>query len=535
MNTVILRTIAALSIVMLTLVGCNDNSGAGVNERELKVTLVNPIEGMNNTLTQGIEGYFTAVYVDNKSGQQIDVTNQVEWYSTDSNTVIKDNGTFISQEGATETNIYATYLDAYTSDHIEVTIIAPDNESLTFRVQPGVYHVKEETEFHYRAFVEFSYQGRVFEQDVTYGTHWSNEITQGANSVVICNADSNIPECEGRFPGFTSTDVGEAIVEVTADHPLAIQHTNSVVSKEWLFISEDTPFSEFSVSVNNDKLYKKQSAQSKATVLLKEQLSEEDVTELVFWKSSNPDVATVNSVGEIVAHSAGTTNIEASISSQISGSVRVEVLPYDIVSIEFNDSSKLTLPTEQRSKENYQVLAYYSDNSDTPINITNGSRLSSTDDHVARAFISGSSFYIKAGSLEGVANIQAHYEDFKSPSITVNVEQFEITGIRLEGLNNQIEVGNAETFNILAEYNDGFDSHPLGATRLLVSFDGLEESPYLEYEYSNDRHMLKGIAPTTTDVDVRFSYIAPDLQIHETSVNIHVIEPNVQLYPELVE
>ncbi|GAL09337.1 hypothetical protein JCM19233_303 [Vibrio astriarenae] len=226
---------------MSVLTGCNNTSGAGHNERELRIALINPIDGMHNTVSQGIDSYFNATYIDQKTGQQVDVTEQVTWASSNPNTRIMNNGTLITQESATQSTVSASYLDAYESNRIEVAIIAPDNETLSFRVQPGVYHVNEQETLQYRAFVEFSYQGRVAHQDVTHGTRWSHNVTDGDNHVVICNIGSIEPECEGQQSGFTSTDLGEAVVEVIAEHPLI---TNQLLnqSNEWLFISENAPF-----------------------------------------------------------------------------------------------------------------------------------------------------------------------------------------------------------------------------------------------------------------------------------------------------
>ncbi|GAM62759.1 hypothetical protein JCM19232_1916 [Vibrio ishigakensis] len=161
--------------------------------------MLNPIQGFNGSaIEKSTEGQLVAIYINDDTGEEVNVTSEVEWSSTSDDTQII-NGVLTATGDVTHTTVSARYLDAYSSNQIEVEFLTSDSGFTNFNIQPGLYHIEQGGQLQYISYVEFDYQGQRFKQDVTTSSTWSTQVIAGENQVVICNIDSQHEVCEGKL------------------------------------------------------------------------------------------------------------------------------------------------------------------------------------------------------------------------------------------------------------------------------------------------------------------------------------------------
>ncbi|MCW8336504.1 hypothetical protein, partial [Vibrio paucivorans] len=125
------------------LVGCNDSGGAGDTGRELKIELTNPVQGLSyDSMMSEAAAQFSATYINHDTGEKVDVTDEVDWDTSNAATYISSTGSMTVDGEPSETVVSARYLDTYASNNLDVAIINPDSAA-TFKVQPGVFQISQ--------------------------------------------------------------------------------------------------------------------------------------------------------------------------------------------------------------------------------------------------------------------------------------------------------------------------------------------------------------------------------------------------------
>lgn len=303
-------TFIFIILSLLVISGCKDSSGAGDSGRTLRIELLNPIQGFNGSaIEKSTEGQLVAIYINDDTGEEVNVTSEVEWSSTSDDTQII-NGVLTATGDVTHTTVSARYLDAYSSNQIEVEFLTSDSGFTNFNIQPGLYHIEQGGQLQYISYVEFDYQGQRFKQDVTTSSTWSTQVIAGENQVVICNIDSQHEVCEGKTTGLVISDALSTAEQSTAIIDASYESFDTSQQEDTLYISDEPPYENLEITLSgDDTMYIGQTQQLHAVVTDKENKTQ-DVTSQILWHSVNPDIVSVNDEGLIYAHSDGTVSIE---------------------------------------------------------------------------------------------------------------------------------------------------------------------------------------------------------------------------------
>ncbi len=132
-----------------------------------------------------------------------------------------------------------------------------------------------------------------------------------------------------------------------------------------------------------------------------------DLSEQVFWGSSAPGLASVTNLqgleGTVTAHSEGGLTILASYAS-ISGSVTMEVVPAELVSLEVDPAALTLAPTEQQA---LVATATWTDGGQT--DVTAATLWSSDDPSVLTASNDASMEGVLTGITEGDATVTGSF------------------------------------------------------------------------------------------------------------------------------
>lgn len=527
-----LTPILALTASAL-LVGCNDSGGAGDTGRELKIELTNPVQGLSyDSMMSEAAAQFSATYINHDTGEKVDVTDEVDWDTSNAATYISSTGSMTVDGEPSETVVSARYLDTYASNNLDVAIINPDSAA-TFKVQPGVFQISQGGSIQYLSSLEFQYQGQSMSQDVTAASTWSDTpLNDGPNTLTVCNSESQIEECVDKPNGFVMADTQDSDSEFTINATYGNSAMNSPeASSEQLLVSSTPKVDSLDISLTtaDTELYIGQILSATATATIDE--DKQDVTDKVLWHSANPNIASVSHSGLIQAHSDGSTTIEARISDDPQGydSITITVLDSEIVSIEVAGPTSMTMPTDMLSNETYTVMATYEDGNQSQL--SRGITYSSSNYHIAKAVSvdEGAGFKIDSGDV-GTVSITAHYDDqFDSNAINTTVEPLTLTKLQISDLNTQLIVGELTPFTANAVYNDGYKTQEIPANSLIVKFDGIDHSTYVGYVGADTNHWLAGKDATGENyVEVSFSYTDDKLnEVATDDISVSVIEASL--------
>ena len=157
------------------------------------------------------------------------------------------------------------------------------------------------------------------------------------------------------------------------------------------------------------------------------------------WTSSNPNIASVNALGEVTAKGKGEATVTITTINGFSASCLIIVNTIDIEEIEF-DSSKITLTVEETKKINPTVLP-------DSASFINQIVYTSSDETIAKVEQDGTVKAIKPGTCQ----IKAASPDGKIEDTYNLVVQYRpITSINLKNLSCilSIEVGKSYQFEV---------------------------------------------------------------------------------------
>ncbi|WP_122081734.1 hypothetical protein [Vibrio coralliirubri] len=480
----------------LFLVGCLGSEGAGKANRELRIELINPISGITEpSITSLTEGQFRATYTNTNTGESVDVTNEVEWSTSNSNTSINATGLLTSSEltpGKDEvTTVNAHYLNQYVSNSEHVDILFIDTLS-DVNISPNFYQIPQGGDVQYKASAYFEINGydEIKLQDISSSVTWSSD-SEGPNNITVCNTsdDDNIGQdtrCIGKPTGYTFTD---DLVDVESIGTVSFQHDSLPTdnNESTLFISNTNYVQDFDINLEDGQFAycPKELGQAFASITtnITGESKVTDVTRDSEWHSENTNVVEVNNdayKGRLTAIGGGKATIFARFSDQVMAHIEVTVKNQTITNLRIvpsassDDPLNITIPENKPSRESFSVKAEYSGDCELSVPVNDTLNISSTNPDVAHAVNDDAyNFHIQGGNLASgtEAAIIAHYVDngstvLSSEPINVNLVPYVITDIKLSGTPEPtlfvIEEGQqTEPFTVLTIYNDGYDIFPV--------------------------------------------------------------------------
>ena len=246
-------------------------------------------------------------------------------------------------------------------------------------------------------------------------TATDKSVTWSASAPGIANVNEN-----GLVTAYA---VGESIITATASSGLTAEITITVIP---------TPVS--NITLNRTTLTMRVGNENKLTAtILPETATDKSVT----WTSSNPEIATVDAEGNVIALLEGQTSVTctAKDGSGISASCIVNVVDTDVETVTITAEGSTTL----KVSETVQLTATVMPETSTDKNVT----WSSGNEKIATVDANG----LVTAVSEGVAVITATTSNRLYDSVTITVVETQVTSITLNETSIILQAN--ETYNLI--------------------------------------------------------------------------------------
>ncbi|MEA1892082.1 MAG: Ig-like domain-containing protein [Campylobacterota bacterium] len=386
-----------------------------VTQTTLKRIEITPTE---TTLTSGTDVEYKAVgiYLDNT---QVDLTTQVAWRSTQTDIATIDTNGLAHALNAGETDIIASF-DGVESNHaiLHVTQVVIASIEIT----PLNISVPVATTGTYTATAHLT-DGTT--QDITREATW---ISADSSIVNIITTGEEAGDAEALQVGattitasFAGTTSNIADVEVVAATLVSIDITPIDSSVEKGLIVQYKAMGNYSDNTNID------------------------LTTQVDWKSSNTDIATIDTSALAQSLHVGVTNISATKDSIISNIATLTVTDATILSIQITPAD---VRVPKGTTGTYTAVAYYSDGSSHDIT-TLSTWISSNRD------VLSIDTQADAQALEvGHSEVTAVYDNTTSNTARVEVTDAQLRSITIEPLDKTVALGLDIEYKATGTYSD---------------------------------------------------------------------------------
>lgn len=383
--------------------------------------LKNIVVNLNdNNVASGLSAYATAegYYSD---GTQNNITNQVDWTSSDNSIANIGNNGEVSAIKAGVVTIKAS-LNGVLSNEVSFTVASAKLKSIDVTLSAN--NIPDGTEVQAIAMGNYTNGDRT---DITKQVNWSS--TDGS----IANISSN-----GLI---VANKVGNVIIKAGFGDINSDGHTLIVVNAELQSIVITTVDKSISIPAGSSTQLQAIGHYSNGQT--------EDLTKLVNWSSASNDVLNVTTDGKIIGGNPGNTSITAKFNSISSNSLPFTVSSAVLKSIAININDN-NIPRGMSSQ--LTATGTYSDNSTK--NLTAQVAWTSSSTSTANIDAQG----LVTGVNVGTSNIQASLGEVASTPLSVVVTSAKLTGI-LVSLNSS-NIPNGTNTQALAKgsYSDGTNS-----------------------------------------------------------------------------
>ncbi|WP_263352211.1 Ig-like domain-containing protein [Acidicapsa acidisoli] len=242
--------------------------------------------------------------------------------------------------------------------------------------------------------------------------------------------------------GVASIDATGHATSVSPGNATIVATLHGVTSAASLTVSKAAMVN-IAVTPSSSSLASGTSIQLKATGTFTD-LSTQDVTNAVTWKTSDPGIAAVSSAGLAASISMGKVSITASAGS-VSGSSQLTVTAATLVAISLNPSG-ITVPAGITAQ--FTAQGTYSDGSVR--DLTSAVSWSSSPQGIASINSSGSATGVKVGTAAIAAQLGG-----VSGTSTLTVSAAQLKSISISSGSFTIPLGNVEQMTATGTYTDG--------------------------------------------------------------------------------
>ncbi|NLS14428.1 hypothetical protein HGP28_16255 [Vibrio sp. SM6] len=398
----------------------------GTNSNSVPVTVIEPtivnlqIDNTGESVPVGASLSLSAYgrYLDNS---QINLTNSVEWQSSDPSVAIVDNGkvTALTQGDTTITaktgNLTSQVAITVTDATLTQIQIATSDTALVSALPIGVGVTLTAT----------GYYSDGQSQDLTSQVSWSSSDTSVlsvvSGQVVAVALGSG--EIGANFAGVSATPL---TVTTVTEQLLSLQIVREDGATQSSTIASGTNVTLYAVGVY-----------SNGAIL--------DLTSQVSWRSSAVSIASVLS-GVVTGLSVGSAAITASFDSVTSADFAIEVQSPTLTQIQISAPDGLTVVAGE--SVTLQASAFYSDGTTAEIS---DQVLWLTSDAQSAFVVQGQVY----GLAEGEAQISAQFGERASNTLTVSVTEATLTAIQISALDvSGLPVGTTRALTATGFYSD---------------------------------------------------------------------------------
>lgn len=415
--------------------GMTSSATLNVTDKYIESIQITPAQA---TIAAGTQVHFDAIahYSDNSSA---DITKQVNWVSSDTNISTVLNGD-VAGINPGDVTISVNYQGISSNS---AQLIVTDAELTAITVTPASANINVGMTQHYRALGIYS-DGHT--QDVTNVVHWQSSntdiatITQQVTPFIALSTDDtthNNPlgddEHSGSSAIATATGVGETYIHASLDD-INSNQAKLVVDDAVIVSLQLTPAS--STIAKGTELYYQ-------VLALYSDDSSKDVTHLVSWLNTAPDVATMVE-GHAVAIQEGQTQLTAVLNNIKSNQVTLTVTSSVITALQITPAqASIPKGTEQL----YQAFAIYSDNSTQ--NVTEQASWQSSNTDIV-TIDAGDAHAVTVGNV----SIQAFMGEQESNLAELTVSSATLTSLQLTPADMSVAKGSHQDYHVIGRYSD---------------------------------------------------------------------------------
>ncbi|HTR23664.1 MAG TPA: Ig-like domain-containing protein [Terriglobales bacterium] len=447
----ILRALACLTFIAVTMIGCGGGSSGGGAKPPVILQSIDVTPGSPSiTLGQGQQFKATGRYSDNSSK---DLTSQTGWSS--SNTAI---ATISSAGMATSNGVGSTTITASFSGVSGNTTLTVTPATLTsLAITPVNPSIAANTTLQFTAMGTFSDGSQ---QNVTGSVQW----TSGSPST----ASINVNGASGLAMGLTA---GTSLISATSgsvSSSTTLTVTGATVTS--IVVTPTDP----SVPLGTLQQFTATGTFSDGTV--------QDITGTVTWSSSKQSVMSITTSGMGTARNLGTTVITAA-SGAVSGSVTVTVNAADLASLAIQPGDSTIAPTTSLQ---FSAIGTFNDGSTH--DLTTQATWTSSNTGVAKI---GTNSGLAKGLSPGTTTITATVGSI-SASITLTVSNATLVSISVTPVGRTIAPGTKLSFGATGTFSD--------STTQNITRDATWASDNTAVATVGSVSLVTGVAPGTANI-----------------------------------
>lgn len=369
----------------------------------------------DNSIASGLTSYATAVgYF--SDGTQQNVTNQVNWSSSDSNIAnINKNGEISGiKQGL-------VYIEASSGNIVsnKVSFNVDTAKLKSIDVTLSANNIPDGTEIQATAIGNYTNGDRT---DITKQVSWSstdpNIANISSNGIIVANKSGSV-NIKATFG-----DVSSSI------------HTLNIVT---------AVLQQIDISVDKTNIPSGMNAQLTAIGHYSNSKTE-DITNLVEWSSNNNKVLNIAKNGQVTGSDVGSASIVAKYNGVNSNSIPFVVTAATLKNIVINVKDN-TIPAGLGSQ--LTATGIYSDNSQK--DLTTQVSWSSSSTSIANINSNG----LITGHLVGAVNVKATYGEITSNAVDINITQAKLTSIVISFDQSTVPAGVSAQATAKGYYSDG--------------------------------------------------------------------------------
>ncbi|WKD50171.1 Ig-like domain-containing protein [Microbulbifer spongiae] len=350
------------------------------------------------------------------NGTSSNISNSVNWQSEDSAVVTVNNSGVATAVAPGSTRIFAS-LAGIVSNRTPITVSGVVLTSI--QVTPAVVNLPRGNSQQLTALGTFSDGSTA---DITDSVAWRSDNT------TIATVD-NLGEVMAVAAGSTSVFASQGSI---VSNTVSVTVTNAVLTS-----IQVTP-AVVSLPVGNSQQLTALGNFSDGSTL--------DITSSVAWRSDNTAIATVDSLGEVVAVAVGSTSVSASQGSIVSNTVSVTVINAVLTSIQVTPAV-VSLPAG--NSQQLTALGNFSDGS--TLDITSSVVWLSDNTAIATVDSLGEVVAVAVGST----SVSASQGSIVSNTVSVTVTSAVLTSIQVTPAMVSLPAGNSQQLTALGNFSDG--------------------------------------------------------------------------------
>lgn len=447
----ILRALACLTFIAVTMIGCGGGSSGGGAKPPVILQSIDVTPGSPSiTLGQGQQFKATGRYSDNSSK---DLTSQTGWSSSNTSIATISSAGMATSNGVGSTTITASFSGVSGNTTLTVTPATLTSLAIT-PVNPSI---AANTTLQFTAMGTFSNGSQ---QNVTGSVQW----TSGSPST----ASINVNGASGLAMGLTA---GTSLISATSgsvSSSTTLTVTGATVTS--IVVTPTDP----SVPLGTLQQFTATGTFSDGTV--------QDITGTVTWSSSKQSVMSITTSGMGTARNLGTTVITAA-SGAVSGSVTVTVNAADLASLAIQPGDSTIAPTTSLQ---FSAIGTFNDGSTH--DLTTQATWTSSNTGVAKI---GTNSGLAKGLSPGTTTITATVGSI-SASITLTVSNATLVSISVTPVGRTIAPGTKLSFGATGTFSD--------STTQNITRDATWASDNTAVATVGSVSLVTGVAPGTANI-----------------------------------